>query len=145
MHDILLQRFNIAAPMKCNVNGFVKTHIATRSHYFSQRNAWLCVHCMPARLVDELLRLKAVEVNIIHEHDDATCSRMMFASNPLQLCNLIPIVHRDNLRGDRNQWAYDLDNRVKASDHIGICNVMGDPAGHEVKMTWTDTGANNHG
>src|SRR5260363_153287 len=58
---------------------------------------------------------------------------MMFASNPLQLCNLIPIVHRDNLRGDRNQWAYDLDNRVKASDHIGICNVMGDPAGHEVK------------
>src|SRR5260364_176839 len=55
---------------------------------------------------------------------------MMFASNPLQLCNLIPIVHRDNLRGDRNQWAYDLDNRVKASDHIGICNVMGAPAGY---------------
>src|SRR5260363_133500 len=96
----------------------------------------------PAR---RAVNIESPEVNITHEHDDATFSRMMFASNPLQLCNLIPIVHRDNLRGDRNQWAYDLDNRVKASDHIGICNVMGDPAGHEVKMTWTDTGANNHG
>src|SRR5260363_122349 len=126
MHEMLLERFNIAAPMKCNESGLVKTHFATRCHDLSRRNAWPCVHWMPARLLDALLILKAAEVNITHEHDDATFSRMMFASNPLQLCNLIPIVHRDNLRGDRNQWAYDLDNRVKASDHIGICNVMGD-------------------
>src|SRR5260363_415962 len=54
MHEMLLERFNIAAPMKCNESGLVKTHFTTRCHDLSRRNAWPCVHWMPARLLDAL-------------------------------------------------------------------------------------------